>query len=225
MRYFGPIFSALIIFLAPTLALADFECPKKMAIIEKGVISPAVGDVMKAVYLKLGCPVTFEAVPGLRGIQWFNSHEVDGELMRLPAAEASYERKFVRSSTPLFSLTYSLWLRPGQATKRTLPIGYSLGVIWHNEYVKGKRATKFHNPDAMIEAYNAGRISGMLIADLSAVNLADEGLISPRPEKSDVVARSPMYHYLGTEFSPFMARFSALVKAEDPFSLITKMQE
>jgi len=214
---------ALPFFLVAPVSYASPDCPAKISIVEKGVISPLIAKPLGQVYAELGCPLRLDPVPGLRGIAMFNNGLVDGEVMRLPKVEKAYKREFVRSATPMFSLSYSLWLHPNRAEKGALPIGYGFGVVWHEDYVKGKNVRKFHQAADQIRAYNAGFLSGILIADLSVFKLAAKGGIKPIPVRGEVVHSSPMYHYLGAEFSPFMDRFSKRIKADNPFNSVVNM--
>ncbi len=144
--------------------------------------------------------------------------------MRLEKAEKSYVRPFVRSSVPLFLLGSSLWQHPDQ-DKESLPIGYTLGVVWQEDYMKGKRGLKFNNANELLDAYNAGRLSGILIADLSVFKLVKEKKLYPRPIKKQTISTAPLYHYLGAEYAPFMDRLSNLLKSKNHFSEIQQMQE
>lgn len=200
------------------------ECPKSIATIAKGILSPIVARTMKELYGELDCPVQFVALPGRRGIHYFNAKRVDGEVMRLEKAEATYYRKFVRSSTPLYSLTFSLWRHPNGGEKPGMPIGYTMGVIWQEDYMKNKTGRRFHDAAGLFEAYNEGKLSGFLAADISVRQLIDNGTLNVRPEKQKTVLAAPMFHYLGKEFAPFMEKMNALILARNPFAYVSEMQ-
>ncbi len=200
------------------------DCPKTIATISKGILSPIVAKTMKELYRELDCQVELVALPGRRGIHYFNAKRVDGEVMRLEKAEATYYRKFVRSLSPLYSLTFSLWRNPNGGERADMPIGYTIGVIWQEDYMKDKTGRRFHDATSLFEAYNDGKISGFLAADISVRQLIDNGQLPNRPVKEKTVLAAPMYHYLGKEYSPFMERLSALIESRNPFAYVSSMQ-
>ena len=204
--------------------LATANCPASVATIDKGILSPIVSKIMSNLYKELGCQMELLPLPGRRGILSFNAGQVDGEVIRLAKAEAAYKRKFVRSSEPLYNLTFSLWSHPEASLQGALPIGYTLGVLWQEDYMTGKRGRRFHSADKLFTEYNAGRLSGFLAADISVVQLIESGKIVPAPKKVITILTAPMYHYLGREFSPFMDRLTALIKVRNSFSAITELQ-
>ena len=201
------------------------ECPKTIATVAKGILSPIVAKTMKVLYGKLDCQVELVPLPGRRGILQFNAKRVDGEVMRLEKAEATYHRKFVRSSTPLYSLTFSLWRHPGGGDKPDMPIGYTMGVIWQEDYMKDKAGRRFQDAASLFEAYNAGKLSGFLAADISVRQLINDGKLSVSPVKGNTVLAAPMFHYLGKEFAPFMEKLSSLIQAQNPFAYVSEMQK
>jgi len=210
--------------LQSTPSSAEVACPKNIATIDQGVLSPVVAKILQNLYLEIGCPMTLLALPGRRGIASFNSGSVDGEIMRLAKAEGAYEREFVRSQKPLFSLTYSLWHHPNRKEKERLKTGYTLGVVWQEDHMKDKRGERFHNGANLFKAYNAGRLSGFLSADMSVRKLVSEGALSPEPIKAQLILSAPMYHYLASEFAPFMTLLSAKILERKAFSHISEMQ-
>jgi len=205
---------------AETLA-EEARCPQRIAYIQKDSLSTAATNILRKIYFRLGCRQTeFIDLPGRRGIHLFNHQQVDGEVYRLAQAEALYTRKFVRSGTPLFSLTSSLWLHPGEAKIKSLGTGYILGVVWMEEHLKNRKSKAFHSAEEMYEAYNAGMINGFLAADFSVgVKMASNEL-SPPPAHAKTLHDLPLFHYLGEEYAPFMARIAKLLTTEAPFKTL-----
>ena len=147
---------------------------------------------------------------------------MDGEVFRLKQAEKLYERPFVRSSAPLFILSNSLWLHPLDKDDDRKPIGYLLGVVWQENYMKTREGKAYHDSAKLVEAYNAGRLRGFLFADFSLENLIRRKALSPPPVRGKVLLEAPLYHYLLKELTPFMDRFSELLK-RDPFRDISEV--
>ena len=205
---------------------AEIVCPKTIAAIDQGVISPVVAKTLSSLYQELGCSPTVLPLPGRRGIASFNSGAVDGEVMRLEGVESSYTKAFIRSDQPMFSLSNSLWRHPNQNAKGMLKIGYILGVVWQENYMRDKldKGERFHNGESLLKAYNSGRLAGFLMADVSVKKVVKEGAISPKPVKEKVILAAPMYHYLAKEFAPFMKALTAKIAQKKPFSYIAEMQ-
>ncbi|WP_419904297.1 hypothetical protein [Kiloniella sp.] len=198
------------------------DCPATLATIDKGSLSLLVVKTLGEIYQELGCRVRFMPYPGRRGIASFNNKQVNGEVMRIEKVERAYKRDFVRSSVPLMMLNSSLWQHPDSLAKADLPIGYTLGIIWQENYIKNKRGRKFSNAQELFRAYNSGELSGFLSADITVKIQVENGEIIPRPIQKQTVISAPLYHYLGQEFTPFMKRFSDLLQREDRFGYISE---
>ncbi|MEH6469879.1 MAG: hypothetical protein V7752_01400 [Halopseudomonas sp.] len=106
---------------------AAMACPGSVAVIAGNGLSRSVHETVEVLYRRLGCDTHFIAHPGQRGIVAFNQRLVDGELMRMVAAEPEYQRAFSRSEYPVVELNRALWLHPDTQRYADLPIGYQLG--------------------------------------------------------------------------------------------------
>ena len=214
------VFFLVTFFLAGSpgsLAGSEMGCPQKIAHVEQDWLSAQGVSVLTKMYAELGCPKTeFIAFPGRRGIQSFNHGMVDGEVFRLQVVEPLYTRAFSRSSQPLFELTSSLWLHPTFSRERRPPIGYVLGIVWMEQRMQGQDGKAYHSEADMYEAYNKGHLSGFLATDVSVRNMIAEGKFAVSPKHGKTEHRVPLFHYLGKEFSPFMKKFSAMLKKQ-PF--------
>jgi len=206
----------------PTTYAAEPICPKKIAVIANDDITAASTKILETLYRELGCPAEFIALPARRGIRDFNHRLVDGELYRLRQAERLYDRPFARSQLPLFMLSNSLWRNPAVKEDGRHPIGYVLGVVWQENYMKTRKGKVFHDSDSLVRAYNEARVGGMLYADFAMAALVRDNHIYPEPVRGEVLLEAPLYHYLGKEFEPFMKRLSELLKRQ-PFSNISDL--
>lgn len=197
----------------------SLSCPKKLATIATNVLSIEASKAITNMYKKLGCPVEMEALPGRRGIRHFNEKRVDGELLRIEKVELSYEREYIRSSVSLMTVSSSLWLHPDSGHQDKYPIGYVVGIVWHERAITSYKGIAFNDEAKMYEAYRKGRLGGFLSSDITLNIWLKSHDLSPTPDpvEAEVLLVSPLYHYLGAEFAPFMQRFSALVVSADPF--------
>lgn len=226
-RYLTPSLATILLLAShPSylLAQSSIDCPKTLATIEQGPVSALVEQTVKALYQELGCGVIYVPMPGRRGILKFNQYKVDGEVMRQPKAESLYTRGFVRSSQPMFTIRSSLWRHPERSDMTDKRVGYNLGIVWQEKYVKDKAGVPFRNSEHMIRAYNSKRIPNFLLADYSARQLTEEGKLQPPPIRISAADKAPIYHYLDKRFAPFMKRFSSLLEQRDPFSYMDELQ-
>ncbi|WP_417429759.1 hypothetical protein [Kiloniella sp.] len=105
------------------------DCPKMLASISENVLSDTRERFLKKIYKTLGCDIVVEALPGRRALAAFNNASVDGELYCLKIVENKYQEPFVRSETPIFSITNSLWGHANQNMVSELLIGYVRGIF------------------------------------------------------------------------------------------------
>jgi len=209
----------LSLFGAKSSFASEVECPKTVAFNANDGVSAATTKILESLYRELDCQTEFVGLPARRGIRNFNHGLVDGEVFRLRQVESLYDRPFVRSSLPLFMLSNSLWLNPTMTDDKRRPIGYVLGVVWQENYMKTHEGKIFHGSDQVLQAYNDGRVRGMLFADLTMEVVIRNKTLNPPPKKDTILLEAPLYHYLGKEFTPFMAQLSDLLKSQ-PFKNI-----
>lgn len=195
-------------------------CPKTLAAISENYLSLTSKKILSAIYESLGCPVEVLDYPGRRGVFSFNSLQVDGEILRFEVVESLYTRRFVRSSRPLFFENGHLWLHPDVSLRETLPIGYLFGIVWHENYMKGRRGKVYNSSDDLLNAYQNGEIGSFLYTDFAMNIRVTAGKIQPVPEKGGRIIHAPFYHYLGAEFTPFMIRLSRYLDEHEPFSFM-----
>ena len=219
-----------IIFLMAIMALiagpwgdkADADeiiCPGNIAAIEDDYLSQWAKNILSGIYGDMGCETVMTDLPPRRGIHHFNNGKVDGELYRLRQVEKLYTRKFQRSGMPLFRLSNSLWLHPKLKNNERYLIGYIGGVVWQENYMKGRPGKAFASSQKMFQAYNKGQIKGFLAADPSVQIKIKNSQLTPVPEKGKVLLEEPLYHYVGEEFGAFINAFTQKLESH-PFKEI-----
>lgn len=200
-------------------------CPPKIGMMQGDPLAVPAKEILLKVYKKLGCNIKVVPLPGARGILHFNKKLVDGELYRLPLAEKAYERTFVRSLVPLFKLTNAVWENPDYNISSKKPLGYVRGIKWHEEYVQNhfldmQKIAQFNSEDKMYEAFNRGIIGAFLSEKQTVKLLSEDGRLTVSPRLKSTVESKPLYHYLSSNYSTFMADFSKVIEAEHPFSIL-----
>ena len=216
-------FLALTLFFLPTTPTVAAsakagDCPKKIAVIDKSRLSKAYAEVLETVYAKLGCAVALVYLPARRGFAYFNSKMVDGELLRHKMAEKEYSRAFVRSSVPLFTIANTLWVHPDAQVRERFPIGYILGIIWQEEFVKNRKNVRaLHSLSDAEKSFKNNELGGFLAADKTVDMMLATGTWTVKPIAKEVVTTIPLYHYLAVEHAPFMRRFSNFLESHHPF--------
>jgi hypothetical protein len=198
----------------PAHSKESYACPKRIASITEDVFNEKISTLLQKIYSELGCKTEFVTLPGKRGILEFNMGQIDGEVFRLKVVEKLYTRPFIKSASPLKYLNSSNWIRP---SNKSPILGYSIGIVWQENYMKDKRGVSFHNNYVMFQAYNNGTINGFLANDIIVRNAIQKGELKPTPIKKENLVSAPIHHYIGAEFSDFMAAFSAYIAQHKPF--------
>jgi len=196
------------------------RCPETVAIIQDNSLVEATLESFKAIYLQLGCKPKFVELPGRRGIMYFNKNLADGEFFRLPLAEVLYSRSFVRSDTPLFYISNTLWLHPDPKVRESLPLGYLLGVVWEEEYMKSRDGMAFYSNIEVYDAYQKGLISGFFDSSYLANTQFDYLDLQPAPVLGKYISKLPLFHYLGVEHAEFMGKVSEVLKTNNPYERV-----
>ena len=209
-------------FLLSLQSVADehAQCPETLAIIQDDPLVEATFESFKALYLQLGCNTKFRELPGRRGILYFNKRIVDGEFFRLPLVEVEYSRPFARSATPLFYISNSLWFHPDQKVRERLPLGYALGVVWQELYMKNRDGMAFYSTFEMYDAYQKGLISGFFDSSNPTKSQFANVDLQPVPILGELISKLPLFHYLGVEHKEFMEKVSELLKTENPYDRV-----
>ncbi len=196
-------------------------CPGAIAGLEGSELSSDGALILAEIYKKLGCTLTVKYLPGRRAVRHFNESLVDGEMFRHSIIEKKYSRAFVRSSVPITNMVNALWVHPSSEVNK--PVGIILGVAWQENFVPdtatGKRVkhSRFHTDLQVVEAYNRGYISGFLATEQWVDTLRRENRLNPMPVLKKTILSIPIYHYVGVDFSAFMADFSNELKLNAPF--------
>ena len=185
------------------------NCPGTIAIIADDVVSNNVAADLEKKYAAIGCKPEFVPYPGKRGINMFNNRMVDGELIRIRDIDKAYKRPFVRSSVPVYSVNMALWSHPDQERKKGLPFGYVHGIVWQERYIAKNPdlpVMKYYSRNDMFEAYNMGRLAGVIENDETISDL------SPLPQQTALINSLDLYHYLGGEFEDSMKKLSKEIR-------------
>ncbi|MCW9033837.1 MAG: hypothetical protein OQJ97_06410 [Rhodospirillales bacterium] len=204
----------------PSIGQDNNDCPKSIAVVSKNTLTAAAADILRQTYAELGCSITLSKSPGRRGIQQFNHKLVDGEVFRIKKAETLYEREFIRSEAPLFSVSNSLWAHPFPDIIRGTNTGYTLGIIWQEQYHISSIKKAYHNTKKLFQAYDEDLLKDFLATDYNVKTKINSGFFRTPPYIKKNISTVPVFHYLGKEFAPFMKRFSAYLKTKKPFAII-----
>ncbi|MBL6946842.1 MAG: hypothetical protein ISR47_09395 [Rhodospirillales bacterium] len=198
----------------------DFVCPKRISQAVSSLKSNVIDQAVRDIYKQLGCATEFVRLPPRRAIAEFNKGLIDGEVLRLDVVEEHYTVEFVRSATPLVFMSNSLWVHPDENVRRSRPLGYVMGVIWQEQFMKGKNGISFYNRESTLNAYNNGVISGFPIGDVTISLKIKRGELIPPPVSIEPVFSAPLFHYVHRDYSDFMAVFSDFLLKNKPFANI-----
>lgn len=205
-----------------TLAQQKEACPARIGVIGNDKLSNDAAEIMVDIYTLLDCPVEIVKLPRRRGFVAFNTGEIDGELFRFPVGANNYNRPYVRSDLPLFEISNSLWAAPGSEISSSHPIGYMIGIVWQQNYLRTNSLPKSGHFDIgdLILHYNNGTIDRFLAEDSMINQAIDDGAFKDgnEPVQLTPLMSGPLYHFLGREFTPFMYRLSDYLREHDPFS-------
>lgn len=200
---------SLIVVLVAALQVVMFaamaqpmRCPQRIAFVDHDPATRRQSEEMKMVYARIGCPdVAFIGLPGRRGVVAFNTGEVQGELMRLPAVEPEYTRAFVRVRSPVVHVVGRLWARDAAPAGSTA-FGFVLGVIWQEQYGHAHGGTGYHSQAELMRAYAIGLIDRFLAEDPAVAAAVKDGRLPARPAHAGPpLVSTVLHHYLGVEFA------------------------
>jgi hypothetical protein len=225
MRLLIALFFTMISTVFETVAQPAGYCPKKIAIVQGDPLAIPAKDILRKIYKQMGCNVKILPLPGTRGILHFNKKRVDGELYRLPLAEKAYNREFIRSAHALLKLTYAIWENPASDMSDKKPLGYVRGIKWHEAYIQHnvlnvQKIAQFNTEEKMFEAFARGVLGSFLSEEQTVDLLLKNNKMHILPRLKAVIETKGLYHYLGAEFSDFMTDFSAVIKKDNPFSIL-----
>lgn len=199
-----------------TTASASAYCPGPVAIVEDLSLNAVVVPLVKDLYRQLGCELTTAPYPGRRGVVAFNAHDVSGELFRLRMVEGTYAVDFVRSGQPVLEAQQAIWIHGSTTLNANSKIGYVIGRLWQENHARANvaqhRFVKYSNSADLWLDYERHLVDGFLASNILAETILEKGVISEEPVMAQLIRTSRMYHYLGSEFAPFMSEFSELLK-------------
>ncbi|WP_417820646.1 hypothetical protein [Terasakiella sp.] len=212
-------FALLYICIWANVSPAQAFCPERIGYIEKNVLSKLTLPIIRKVYEDLGCSSKFIALPGRRALSSFNQGQIDAEVFRLALVEKKYQRAFLRSQNPVLQLYSYLWVTPDYQETDQRPLGYVKGILWEENYVKGKRFSAFHNTTNLLKAYNSGKIAGFLGSG-TAIR-SKKNTLSPPPIPFQQVHNAPLYHYTQEGYDKFIILFDKYLEQHKPFAEVS----
>ena len=129
--------------------------------------------------------------------------------MRIYNMSNEYTRPFIRSALPVHKISMALWTHPDLRRLKGLPTGYTHGIVWQDRYAAKRNfegMRKFYSRSKMVEAYNMGRLSGIIGTDETI------GEFDPLPEQAELLEDFKVYLYVGIEYADFMKKLSVALK-------------
>ncbi|WP_341911175.1 hypothetical protein [Ferrovibrio terrae] len=203
IRVFGFVMLVAALQAAAFAAMAEpLRCPQRIAFVDSDPATRRQAEEMKLIYARIGCPdVAFVGLPGRRGVVAFNTGEVQGELMRVPAVEPEYTRAFVRVRSPIVHVVGRLWGRDAPPNGNDA-FGFVLGVIWQERYGHAHGGTGYHGQTELMRAYATGLIDHFLAEDPAVAAAVKDGRLPARPAHAGPpLVSTALHHYLGVEFA------------------------
>jgi len=190
------------------------------------------GEIMKAIYAKLGITVTFNDVEAARALELSSSGAIDGEIQRIDAVAEQYPT-LIRIETPVnyiepSAFTHTLTFKvDGWASIADYDVGIVRGVGSSERGTKGMRsvqtATSLENLILMLDhdrfqVMVTDRISG-------AVTLQKMGLTDRIRALSPPLQHIDLYHYLNQKHRVLAGRVSAVIAAMVASGELAKLRE
>ncbi len=190
------------------------DCPQLIGYMQgHALVEHKIIPQFKEIYQQVGCSPAFIPLPGRRSIASFNAGWTDGEAVRLEIIEEQFQRPFVRSEVPVFSLEAALWGQSKGSQKDIQTIGYILGVYWMEAYAKkNAKMRRFMTFADMMKSYNTGSIDAFLAMRSEVVYAQEKDLLKKPVTKVQTHMKTPSYHYLAKDYEAVMQKFSQILR-------------
>lgn len=194
----------------------EAKCPQLIGYMQGHVlVEHKIVPHFKEIYRQVGCSPAFIPLPGRRSIASFNAGWTDGEVVRLKIVEEHFQRPFVRSEVPVFSLEAALWGHPKRSQRTVKRIGYILGVYWMEDYAKeNAKMRRFLTLADMMKSYNTGVIEGFLAMQSEVTYARQQDLLKAPVAKLQTHMKTPSYHYLSKDYEKVMQKISRILKRD-----------
>lgn len=213
---------------------AQSDLPKAIVLARLSHVPDQVigGEIMRAVYAKLGITVAFTDVEAARALELSSSGAIDGEIQRIGAVASQFPT-LIRIETPVNYIEPSVFTRT-----LTFPVngwdsiaGYDIGIVRgvgsSEQGTKGMKrvqtATSLESLILMLdrdrfEVMVTDRISGMV--QLRKMGLADRiQVLSPPLQHID------LYHYLNEKHRDLAQHVSVVVAEMARSGELEKLQK
>ncbi|WP_395021735.1 substrate-binding periplasmic protein [Dongia sp.] len=201
-------------------ALAQSDLPQTVVLARLSRVPDQVigGEIMTAVYAKLGIKVEFVDVEAVRALELSSSGAIDGEIQRI-AAVAEQFPTLIRIATPVNYIEPAAFTRgltfpvDGWASIADFQIGIVRGVGSSERGTKGmlhvQTATSLENLILMLDH---DRFQVMVTDRISGeVSLKKMGLADRIRALSPPLQRIELYHYLNQKHQLLAARVAAVL--------------
>jgi len=201
-------------------AAAQSDLPSKIVLARLSHVPDQLigGEILKAIYAKLGITIEFTDVEAVRALELSSSGVIDGEIQRIDAVAEQFPT-LIRIDTPVNSIDPSVFTREltfpvdGWASIASYDIGIVRGVGSSERGVKGMRsvqaATSLEN---LINMLDHDRFQ-VMVTDLTSglVTLRRMGLADRIHPLSPPIQHIDLYHYLNEKHRALAQRVSATV--------------
>lgn len=191
----------------------------------------SITKILRQAYKKLGITIKIIEYPGLRGLQYSNAGETDGEAFRTAGIEEQYPN-LVRIEVPIQADKMYLCVKPGkefivdgwESIPKNYVFGYQRGVKFA-EYAVTKyeiQAESVRQPKQLILKLEAGRNDVVLLGIREHERfIKNQDIIRLEPP----ITINSLYHYLHIKHVALVPQITAELKKMETSGEIKKIQE
>ncbi len=176
-------------------------------------------ELLKIIYGKLGVPIEFITIPGLRSLKMSNDGQLAGEVMRIYDVGVVYQN-LIRVPTPLLTFSKYAYTLNGpkvsnlEGLSKSYRIGIQRGVIQSENAVAGRKGVVRANTVSEL----AHKLSGGSIDVVLGFGRIFETEYTKLNLKGDLVRGAPLeevvvYHYLHKKNEHLVDKVDMLIKA------------
>ncbi|MBW8853045.1 MAG: transporter substrate-binding domain-containing protein [Bradyrhizobium sp.] len=201
-------------------ATAQSELPKTIVLARLSHVPDQRigGEIVKAIYAKLGISVTFTDVEAARALELSSSGAIDGEIQRIDAVADQYPT-LIRIETPINYIEPSAFTRTltfkvdGWGSIADYDLGIVHGVGSSERGTKGMKSVQMATSlENLILMLDHDRFQIMITDRLSGeVTLKRMGLSDRIHALSPPLQHIDLYHYLNEKHQALAKRVSAVV--------------
>ena len=202
------------------LATAQSDPPKTVTLARLSHVPDQLigGEIIKAIYAKLGITAEFIDVEATRALELSSSGAIDGEIQRIDAVAEQFPT-LIRIATPVNYIEPSAFTRTltfpvdGWASISEYNIGIVRGVGSSERGTKGMRSVQTATSlESLIQMLDHDRFEVMVTDRISGeVMLKKLGLTDRIRPLSPPLQRIDLYHYLNQKHRTLAMRVSAVI--------------